>query len=331
MNKALTNIVVVCWNACDYTQVAIERLVETAHKKFYLTIVNNASSDRTEAYLKKLKKPNNCVDLKVINNPENLGYGHAINQGYKVSKNLNAKYTCLCNNDIYTQDNWLMCLEDTMQVNGGIGILGTLRPSVDINHPMYCGKNTKLVVDYTPPDYTIRQELKLFFKNKCFDEGAQIIVAANGGGVKYLQSPPESVVTCCAIIRNCIIEQSIGYIADPRYTMYGSEDIDLSWMIARAGYKCAISKNVYVHHFRHKSINASGLDRAKYLKINNEIFFKKWSQEIYQYLRSIENSDISLRDIMNCENNHTYWILRRLNENIGFWDGSKIIKSKFKE
>jgi hypothetical protein len=104
----------------------------------------------------------------------------------------------------------------------------------------------------------------------------------------------------------------------------------LSWSISRLGYKCAVLKGVYVHHFRHKSINASHLNRKKYIQINNQSFFDKWSQYLYHFLISQQAENLDLKQAMNTESNNEYWILRRLNENIHFWDGDKLVSGMFK-
>ena len=106
-NLAKTNIVVVCWNALEYTKTTIGSLFETVKHPFYLTIIDNSSLDGTPTYLEKLRVPQNCVRFHLILNKDNLGYGGAINQGYETSKRLNAEYTCICNNDLLFENEWL--------------------------------------------------------------------------------------------------------------------------------------------------------------------------------------------------------------------------------
>lgn len=120
-------------------------------------------------------------------------------------------------------------------------------------------------------------------------------------------------------------------MADPRYKMYGSEDIDFSWELAQKGYLCAVHKEVYVHHFRHKSITENNLNRELCLKINNELFFNKWSQHIKDMLNEELEKANNLEELLNTESDHSYWFLRRINEIVKFWDGRKINEQKFKQ
>ena len=327
--KPNTTIVVVCWNAIEYTKLTLECLSETIHQPYNLIIVDNHSSDGTQSYIKKLIKPNNCGRFKVILNRNNLGYGGAINMGYKQSLAFGSKYICVCNNDLYFQDHWIEKLEIEMEKNEDIGILGTLRPAVNYKHYSKA-ISTKQVVDSSPKELEPMDELNYFLDGLTFERGAQRLIEINGGGLEYINCPPSAVITCCALIRNAAIKK-IGELADSRFKTYGSEDIDLSWSVAKHGYRCAVLKNVYVHHFRHKSIDSSKLDRLKYLKKNNNIFFNKWSKYLYKFLTEAQDQKIDLKEILNDETNYEYWILRRLNDNIHFWDGRKLVMSKFNE
>jgi len=309
-----TNIVISCWNAIEHTKITIESLFNTIHHPFLLTIIDNGSRDGTDAYLRNLILPRFCEKLTIISNQENKGAGEAINQGQEISKSYSIEYTCLCNNDLLFSDNWLKSLEDVMDINTRLGILGTLRPAVDTSHHIRA-ESAKFVVDNTPKGYSIQQELKHFQGEYSFEETSRMLVHKNGGGIQILRCPPNAVVTCCALVRNSVSEK-IGPFSDPQFKIYGSDDIDLSWRLEKAGFVCAVLKDVYVHHFRHRSITDSNLDREKFLLENNIIFFNKWRKEIFSFLDNEQKKGVDIFANMNTEENSEYFFLRKIGEKV---------------
>jgi GT2 family glycosyltransferase len=318
MNKHLskTNIIVSCWNALDHTKVTLEGLFGTVHHHYFLTIVNNASTDGTLDYLNKLETPKNCEKLIIINNDENKGAGGAINQGQEVSNQYGLEYTCLCNNDLFFQDRWLELLEETLESDKNIGIVGTLRPAVDTIHHTRL-ESAKFVVDNTPKSLSIHDELEYFQGGYSFEKTCEMLVDKNGGGLAVLRCPPNAVITCCALVRNSVTEK-IGNFSDPQFQIYGSEDFDLSWRLEKAGYACAILKDVYVHHFRHRSITASKLDREKYLLENNIKFYKKWRTDIFNFLDAERARGVDIIHNLSTEDNHEYFFLRLIRGKVNF-------------
>lgn len=314
--KSKTNIIVSCWNAIEHTKVTLSSLFGTVHHPYFLTIVDNGSIDGTSKYLKKLIAPDQCEKLIVIKNIKNKGAGHAINQGQKISLKYGLKYTCLCNNDLFFQNNWLQLLEDCMENNNKIGIAGTLRPAIDTVHHTK-SLTTKYIVDCASKNKTIQEELELFQDGYDFETTCRMIVKKNGGGILFLRCPPNAVVTCCAIVRNST-SKNIGLFSDPQFNVYGSEDIDLSWRLQEAGFSCVILKDVYVHHFRHRSISSSNLDREKYLLENNIKFFKKWKRTIFLFLYRQKNLGIDIESKLENENDPEYFFLRRIEDKTEF-------------
>jgi len=314
--KSKTNIVMTCWNALDHTKVTLQSMFETIHHPYFLTIIDNGSYDGTGDFLKNIKVPILCEKLILITNKVNKGIIDANNKGQEVSNQYGLEYTCICNNDLYFQDNWLSILEKHLEDNHDLGIIGTLRPAVDVTHHLR-SESSKAVVDGTPKGYSITEEMDYFQGPYSFEEAAKMLIEKNGGGVSILRCPPNAVVTCCVLVRNSISEK-IGLFSDTRFEMYGSEDIDFSWRLQKVGYICAVAKDVYVHHFRHRSITVSNLDRDKYLRENNIRLYEKWKDDIFSFLRNEEKNGIDINKNLSSEENHEYFFLRRIREKIDF-------------
>lgn len=323
----LTNVVITSWNALPYTKVTIDRLFETVHHPFYLTIVDNGSNDDAKLYIENLKPTNNCVAIKKVFNTTNIGPGAAINQGYKASKWFNVDYTCLCNNDVYFQDNWLRLLENSMSCSEKLGAVAAMRPAVNTVYHLDKTLSAKQANDSIRNGLTIRDELTTFFGGKGLDRGFREIVEVNGGGLEKINHP-SAIITCCALIRNAAADD-IGFMADPRYKVYGTEDIDFSWELHKHGYDYAILKDVYVHHFRHRSLDDNNLDRVACLQINNEKFFKKWSKEIIDMSKDYIAKGWSLEQLYESEDNIDFWFLRRINDTVKFYAKGEFDQQKF--
>lgn len=316
-HNAKTNIVITCWNAIDYTIITLNSLLETVHEEYFLTIVDNASNDGSVEYLKNFKKPKKCIELTIVYNKNNIGPGGAANQGYEVSKKHGLRYTCLCNNDVFFQNNWLDKMEKCMDSRSNIAILGAMRPSLDV-FDFRTKKSLKEIVDFMPDSYNPNDELKTLTGELSFEDFCKKLIKANRNDVQTLSCPPESAVTCCALVRNQSLSDQ-DYLADPRFKVYGGEDIDLCWKLHSIGYEVAIFNKIYVHHFRHKSIDASNLDRNKCITDNNEKLYIKWKNEILYLLKDKKNKIGSIDSLFNTESNYHYFFLRRINETTGLY------------
>ena len=313
MSEAKTNIVIPSWNGRDFTETALNRLRDTIDTPYYLTVVDNSSSDGTQEFLENFKPSVSCLGYTAIFNTTNLGPGGAYQQGYKKSVELQVAYTVLSNNDVYYPAGWLEQLETAMDDNSDIGILGTLQPVSRVRHPM-SSRNAKQELQMLASNVSIADELAAYFRGYSFDEGARMMVEVNNGGLHDIQSPPDAIPTSCAIVNNSAAEK-VGHVADPRFEIYGSEDIDLSWSLGKLGYRCAVLNDLYVHHFRHRSSNSSGLDFKACLKINNRKFVRKWYYEIDSILADSETRV----KFTSSDEQDELTKLRRMNEKIGFF------------
>ncbi|NCB96559.1 MAG: hypothetical protein EOM35_08955 [Negativicutes bacterium] len=64
---------------------------------------------------------------------------------------------------------------------------------------------------------------------------------------------PDSTSSCICMARTSVLER-IGYFASSKFCGYGGEDIDICWEVMRRGLLATITNDVYIHHFRGKSI-----------------------------------------------------------------------------
>lgn len=329
MRPPLTNIVITCWNALEYTQATLRRLFETVDEEYCLTIIDNGSRQNTRQYLQQLRSPKNCKALKVIYNKENMGPGYAVNQGFEVSKELGMRFTCLCNNDLYFQTGWLAKLEAAAMTSNNMALVAPLRPATSVRYDTYTRTIDKIKV--LKSYKTWQEELEQYTEKpvKAFDDFAENIVRVNGGGLVRVNSPPDALSSCCLLVRTAVFASEFGYIADPRFTHYGSEDSDITWAVAARGYECFLLKDVYIHHFRGKSLAENKLDRAALIINSNRIFFEKWKPFIYDFLIQEQDNGVDIDHHLAVDRGDKYWFLQRLNRDMQFWINGEINMSKF--
>lgn len=314
----MINIVVTCWDALDYTKVTLESLFATVHKPYYLTIIDNHSTDGTVEYLDTLEPPSACTDYHIIHNSENIGPGRACNEGFERSLEFGVEYTCFCNNDLFFQDNWLEILEKCMDRDENIGMVTPLRPSTRVlyNSKTSTASRLKHLSHYTNWQDEIEQYMSMPINQ--FDSFAHQIINVNGGGIEYAKCPPDAFSSCCLLVRNCVFVND-GYFADPRYNKYGGEDMDATWTAAQNGNLCVYCKDVYVHHFRGKSIRSNNINREKLIFESNRLFYKKWKSLIKNLVSSLVSKGISVDECLSGDKGDEYWFLNRLNRDIKFW------------
>lgn len=315
-----TNVVIIAYNALEYTRATIESLYEHTDSDFYLTVVDNHSRQDTIDYLDSLRPAAHCRKVTIIKNADNMGVGYAYNQGQQVSFDLGVEFTAFCNNDLYFSHSWLKKLEEGMDRESNVAMLCPLRPSAKVMYDASISTRDKLF--QMPEAESWQEELRAYTGLSLgqFSEFANRVSGANGGNRIEKIAFPDSLSTCVCLTRNSVFRQ-IGYFADPKLEQsYGGEDIDMCWMVMKLGYDCAVEHGVYVHHFRGKSLTSNNLNRAELLKVSNRILYDKWKEDIHSLIvAKIEQgegvvSSIKIRD------NSQYWLLHELNNDIGFID-----------
>lgn len=304
------NIIVICYNAVEYTRATVESLLKTTKLPFALTLVDNGSVDDTGVYLDSLKPNEFLQQVHIIRNKENMGVGFAYNQGLKVSIDNGYDFSCFCNNDLYFANDWLDKMLTSIRSKPNVAALNPLRTALRTKYNSKISTMEKLLSLEETDDW--RKELESFTEMDVedFDVFVHNIVQQNASALEIIKFP-DSLSTCVCLCRTAAYKE-LGYFADPDYPKYGGEDIDMCWAIMALGYDCAICHDTYVHHFRGKSIKS--LDRQQLLKISNQILYKKWQKELLSFLQA--NPDILHN--LHTSDTEQYWMLRYLDKDIDF-------------
>lgn len=177
-------------------------------------IIDNASDDDSANFIK-----NNFSEIKLIENNQNMGFAHAVNQGIKCVK---TDYVFLLNNDTEIEKDTIISLLNTISNSDNIF-------SVSSKMIQY---NNKKLLDDVGDDYNLFG----FSKRRGYNQSI----------TKY--SLDEEVFSSCAgaaLYRMSLFDE-IG-LFDENFESY-VEDMDLSFRARLKGYKSYYSANALVYH-----------------------------------------------------------------------------------
>lgn len=102
------SLVIPVYNQLDYTRQCLESIARCTDQPYELIIVDNASTDGTQEFLRDVK-------ATVITNPRNLGCAKAWNQGVRAS---HGDVVGILNNDIVVTKGWIEGLVKFMEQEG---------------------------------------------------------------------------------------------------------------------------------------------------------------------------------------------------------------------
>src|SRR5258708_19350432 len=116
------SVVLVTYNAWEWTERALHALVDTTEYPYELIVVDNASTDDTRARLSAID--NARVSLQA----SNRGYGVAANLGVIMAR---APRVLLLNSDAMVRPGWLPPLLEVLDGEGDVAAVGTRLDNVD--------------------------------------------------------------------------------------------------------------------------------------------------------------------------------------------------------
>ncbi len=296
------NIVLVSYNALDYLKITLDSLFKNTNNDYYLTIIDNGSEKEVISYINNLKPDGNCKKIVKIFNKENLGYAKAVNMGLRISIEKRYKFTCFCNNDLYFPYGWLN------------GLLSEIGKNIVAVYPMGMSSFTTLFGRPTRDIFEdnmvkgIKSEIDFLEKN----QGLNIKKICAENQSRIFDHFPQFLPDHCVLVDTDFIEK-IGFFADERYALYGSNDVDICWEIFERDGKIMETNKSFVYHFRHKSLEDNNMDRKALLIDTSKVLFNKWKNKIEEEIKS-EGFFERFFDI----NNRDYNILRLMNEKIHY-------------
>ncbi len=243
------SIVVVTWNALDYTRTCLESIFSrTAYPELDVVVVDNGSTDGTIEYLRSLER------VTVVENGENLGFARGANIGVAHAKP-DADIT-LVNNDIrITDPDWIGKLRRVAYSQPDIGIVGCRLafPDGKLNH----------TGAYIRP-YELFGENESGLEDDIGQCTANREVEAVIGAVLYLKRAAIDKLGCCF---------------DESYFSY-FEDTDLCYRARELGIKTYYCGELTLEHAGSASLKDNRYDFDEIFESSKKIFVERWKKRI---------------------------------------------------
>lgn len=231
------SIVIPVWNRAAYTRACLEGLARTATlDRAEVIVVDNASTDETPELLADWSDR-----VRVIRNPENLGFARASNQGARAAR---GEFLIFLNNDTVARPGWLDALLKEAQ-DPSVGIVGArlLYPDGQVQHA-----GIVLGPDGTP-DHIWR--------------------GVSADDPRVAESRDLDMLTgACLVIRKHLFER-LGHF-DEGYRN-GCEDADLCLAARREGYRVRYCADAILEH--HEGVTEG---RFAHSRENLQRFFDRW-------------------------------------------------------
>jgi ATP-binding cassette subfamily B protein len=239
------SIVVATHNQLAFTRMCLESvLANTLGPSFELVVVDNASSDGTVDYLRKLSQAH--ANVTAVFNEENVGFGRATNQG--LGRAL-GEVLVLLNNDTIVPPGWLEGLCSHV-ANPKLGLVGPVTNHADNEARIEAG-------------YRTYGELVEFARRRAeLQRGRLVDIAA--------------LNMFCVSVRRDVYER-VGQL-DERFELGLFEDDDYSLRVRASGQRVACAHDVFVHHFGRASFGelVPGGEYTQLFEANRRRFESKW-------------------------------------------------------
>ncbi len=231
------SIIVVNYRTYKYTKQTIESVIGKEHPfNYYIYLVDNASDDGSLEKLQEdfQEEASNGL-IKLIANPENIGFSHANNQAIGRSS---SEYVLLLNSDTEVQGDCLEKCLNHMSADEKIGALGCkiLLPDGELDKA--CRRSFPTV---SVSFYRMTGLSRLFPKSKRFGQYNLTYLDENG------TYEVDSLSGAFMLVRREAIRE-VGLL-DEDFFMYG-EDIDWCYRFKQAGWKVVYHGDAIITHFK---------------------------------------------------------------------------------
>ncbi len=245
--KPRASVIVLTWNALDYTRQCAESLLTHTDPRHELIFVDNGSRQDTLDYLAELEAQ--FGQVKVICNGENRGFAGGNNVGLAAAT---GEYLCLLNSDTVVTDGWLDRLMRPLEDDPRLGLVGPVTNQIT-------GGQKLPVVTY---DETTLEGLPQF---------ADQLAAAKAGET----APALWVVGFCLLMRREVMLRIGGL--DESYGLGNYEDTDFCMRTFLSGFGAVVATDCFIHHYGSRSFVDNSLDYGEMLDEKFEVFRRKWN------------------------------------------------------
>lgn len=229
MTAKYLSIVIPNWNGLRFLQPCLDSLRRQSYPTLEIIIVDNASSDGSQAYIKA-----NYPEVKLIALPENRGFTGACNAGMQAAS---GEYVCLLNNDTEVEAHWAAAVIDAFERHPDAGMIASKMLLYEKRDHIHTAGDY-FTVDGEAGNRGVWQRDEGQFDHE------EYVFSACGGSSVY---------------RRAMLDQ-IGLLDDDFFFLL--EDMDLGWRAQLAGWRCLYTPSAVVYH--HLSATGGGVTASYY-------------------------------------------------------------------
>ena len=247
--STLTSIIILCFNQIEYTRRCIQSIEEYTSVPYELILVDNGSTDVTQAFLEEYAKKH--TECNIILNKDNRGFAGGNNQGIAAAR---GDYILLLNNDVIVTQDWLERLIAHVESDANIGMAGPV--SNWVSGPQ--------LVEHVPYG---RDLIKM-------QQFAQDYSKKNVGRIQDVLR----LVGFCLLIKRHVLD-IIGGL-DENYGNGNYEDDDFCLHSHIAGFRNIIAHDVFIHHYGSMTFKGNSINYQATMNDNHQYFADKWKDII---------------------------------------------------
>ena len=242
--KPLVSIIMLTYNALEFTQQAIDSITANTHHRYEMVLVDNGSTDGTKDYLRGQLERHS--DWQLIDNADNRGFAAGNNQGVEAAR---GRYVLLLNNDVLVADGWLTSLVNSLERDPRIGMVGPVANNVSGRQRIDSGT-------YSDDDG--------------YYEFAAYVRERNKG----LLTPRRRIAGFAMLLQRELYRDLGGL--DEQFGSGNYEDDDLCVRLREQGLAIMVNEGIYLHHFGSKTFEHNKIDYTASLSRNSVLFREKW-------------------------------------------------------
>lgn len=224
MINQLLSVVIPNWNGKHFLAPCLASLAVQTYPDCEIIIVDNASTDGSQAYIREHYPAVRLVEL-----PENRGFTGACNAGMMAAK---GEYVALLNNDTEVDAMWAAAVVEAFRRYEDAGIIASKMLLFDRRDHFHTAGDY-FTVDGRPGNRGVWQRDEGQYDRK------EYVFSACGGAAAY---------------RREMLDQ-IGLLDDDFF--FSLEDIDLAWRAQLTGWRCLYTPDAIVYH--HLSATGGGV------------------------------------------------------------------------
>jgi GT2 family glycosyltransferase len=214
------SVVVLTYNSMRTIKTCLNSALPTLGADDELILVDNASNDGTEHWLKCFVQgsADGHSAIEMVINESNTGFSRGCNLGVLAS---HGEYIIMLNPDTRVYPGWIEGLLEPFK-DERVAATGPLSDNV-------CGEQFAGL--YLPPGQMASREATAR--------------AVNGDNRQPATTNTKLLIGFCLAVRRSVLDQ-FGLLEERCYL--GADDLEISWRLRALGYKLAVAKSVFVGH-----------------------------------------------------------------------------------